>query len=163
MESITEKPILFNIIRWIVIILIIVSTVWILIAFIYSDKYVTRVRTKAEAATTFASTKLAQERARARGEPEPPKDLFLTMEPKKIANLIRTLSIVGIVIQCIFLYGFYRNNLSLTVMFTIWSFLMSIGSFKIATRDHLFWIPAMWFLIAGLLTSLYVHCLRQYK
>jgi len=149
-----HKPLFFDVIKWVILISIAVSIIWLIFAFLYSDTYAKNkeARTKQEATSKSLRTKFRKEEN---------TDPLAVLEPKKLASLIRALSIAGIVIQALFLYGIWTDNRYISTAFVIWAFLMAIFAFKIAVKDHLFWIQAIWCLGVGLLSTQFVHSLYQ--
>ncbi|KAH9409270.1 hypothetical protein TYRP_010273 [Tyrophagus putrescentiae] len=47
--------------------------------------------------------------------------------------------------------------------FIIWAFLCTVFAFKMALREHLFWVQGIWCLSVGVLSCFYVHFLYQLK
>lgn len=154
-----HKPLFFSTIKWAIMISIVVSIIWLVFAFVYSDTFAKNreLRAKQEESQKFRTKFRA-------GEPKNGQKADTTgsmIEPKKMAGVIRALSIAASMIQLLFLYGIYSNNRYLSTAFIVWTFLLAIFAFKMALNDHLFWIQAGWCLAVGLLSTQFVHSLYQ--
>lgn len=85
------------------------------------------------------------------------------MSLQKLAKLIRYGAIACIVIQCLFLYGIHADQTYFATAFIVWAFLCTVVAFKVALREHLFWIQGIWCLAIGVLACFHVHFLFQLK